>query len=870
MIRLFTFSPSRSLAGTIAFAIAGLLAPPGSAAASAPPPEEMFKPPVPYLSPEESLEHFHLPDGYRLELVVSEPEIREPVAVVFDGNGRMYVAEMRSYMQDIDGTDSRAPVGRVSVHWSSRDDGLFDQHEVFIDDLVLPRMMLPLDGSLLVSETDTNDIYEYRDTTGDHRADERTLFYDAEPSRSNLEHQTSGLIWAADNWIYTTYNPFRLRWTPEGRVKQEPTAPNAGQWGLTQDNYGKPWFVNAGGEHGPINFQQPIVYGGFRIEGEFEPGFKEVFPLVPIPDVEGGEPRFRPDQKTLNHFTATCGPVIFRGDRLPSELAGNLLFGEPVGRLIRRAIVEVRDGVTSLRNAHPRSEFIRSTDPNFRPVNMENGPDGTLYIVDMYRGIIQEADWVREGSYLREVIKEYGLQNNYGRGRIWRLVHEDHQPAGRPRMLDENAGELVSHLAHPNGWWRDTAQKLLVLRQDLSVVDDLKKMARSHRDPLARFHAIWTLEGLAALDPAFLHNALADENPQVRTAAIRASESLFKGGDDRLRNSIRQRLGDPDPTVVTQAMLTASHLNWTDAVGLIQETQAETSSRGVREIARQLLQARGEPTPLIAQEHWELFDRGRTIYNQLCFSCHAADGHGTRVQLSGKNGLLAPPLAGSTTLNDHPGASIRVLLHGLTGPIDGETYPGEMVEMGANEDEWIAAVLTYVRNSFGNRSRAVLPEDVAHVRQETAGRDRPWTIEEIRQATPRLLQNREEWILTASHNQPALRAAVDANLHTRYTSRSPRSAGSWVQVELPEETYLTILEIDSSLSPDDYSPHLRIELSRDGEHWTEAEITQQELAAVTRTTITPAPARFVRLINQDDHPRFWWSIHDLRIYESRG
>ena len=356
---------------------------------------------LPYLSVEDSLKTFELPEGYALEPVVTEPDIAEPVVCAFDGNGRLYVVEMRTYMQDADSTGESEPTSRVSLHEDTNGDGVMDKHSVFADNLLLPRMVLPLDDRVLINETNTLDVYSYRDTNGDGVADEKTLFYEGGPRGGNMEHQPSGLIWSMDNWIYTTYNAYRLRYNPNGLAFKEKTAANGGQWGLCQDDHGKPWFVNAGGERGPLNFQQPIVYGQFNVADQFPAGYREVFPLVGIPDVQGGTKRFRPENHTLNHFTATCGEEIFRGDRLPEELRGDLFFSEPVGRLIRRSKVEVRDGITYLRNAHPGSEFIRSTDPNFRAMNMVNGPDGCLYIVDMYRGIIQQGNWTKPGSYLR-------------------------------------------------------------------------------------------------------------------------------------------------------------------------------------------------------------------------------------------------------------------------------------------------------------------------------------------------------------------------------------------------------------------------------------------------------------------------------------
>src|ERR1700722_9812232 len=172
--------------------------------------------PTPYLTAEGEQKTFVMQKGYHLELVVGDPVIKEPVLAVFDGNGRMYVAEMRTYMQNIDGTGEHVPSSRVSMHWSSKGDGVFDQHSVFIDHLLLPRMVLPLADGVLVNETDSDDIWLYRDTNHDGVADTKELFYAGGKRGENLEHQSSGLLWAKDNWIYQTLNPYRLRVGPGG------------------------------------------------------------------------------------------------------------------------------------------------------------------------------------------------------------------------------------------------------------------------------------------------------------------------------------------------------------------------------------------------------------------------------------------------------------------------------------------------------------------------------------------------------------------------------------------------------------------------------------------------------------------------------
>ncbi|MEX2581546.1 MAG: discoidin domain-containing protein [Verrucomicrobiales bacterium] len=818
---------------------------------------------LPYLSVEESLETFDLPAGFRLEPVLTEPEIAEPVVCAFDGNGRLYVVEMRTYMQDADATGESEPISRVSRHEDTNGDGVMDRHTVFADDLLLPRMVLPLDDRVLIGETNTLDIYCYRDTDGDGVSDERTLWYEGGSRGGNMEHQPSGLVWAMDNWIYTTYNAYRLRHNPRGLAHKEPTAPNGGQWGLCQDDRGKPWFVNAGGERGPLNFQQPIVYGAFNVADQFSFAYREVFPLVGIPDVQGGEKRFRPENNTLNHFTATCGQAIYRGDRLPEDLRGDLLFSEPVGRLVRRSKVKVEDGITRLENAHPDSEFIRSTDPNFRAMHMVNAPDGTLYIVDMYRGIIQQGNWTKPGSYLRRVIDEYGLAKNTGRGRIYRLAHEDFEPGPRPRMLDETSAELVAHLEHPNGWWRDTAQKLLVLRGDQSVVPELKSIARGSESDLARMHALWTLEGIGALTPEFVREKLQDENATVRRAAIRASETLIKSGTAELQPDLVAMAGDSDADVVIQSLLTAKLLGFDGHKELTSEVVEKSGSRGVKEIGRQLLTGTKAAPDNLTPDQLSLYKEGETIYASLCFSCHGEDGKGTPIP-GGDDLRLAPSLVNSAILNGHRDLATKVILHGMTGPVGKKTYPGEMIAMASNGDEWVAAVLSYVKNSFGNHIGFVSAAEVKRVREENPDRSAPWTEAELFASVPQVLPDRSGWKLSASHKPGDVKYAIDGNLATRYTTGQSMRPGMWLQVELPEVTEVAGLILDAAGSGGDYPRGCEVQVSLDRETWSKPVRKEEEKSARTVIEIPEQSARFIRVTQTGEHGLFW-SIHDLQV-----
>ncbi len=201
--------------------------------------------------------------------------------IEFDGNGRMYVAEFITYMPDVEGTGQREPNSRISRWEDTNGDGTYDKRTVFADKLVLPRVVLPLDNdSILTNETASDDVIKLTDTNGDGVADKREVFYSGVGigRDGNLEHEQSGFVWGLDNWIYSTYNSFRFRWTPTGIVR-EATGSNGGQWGLAQDDDGKMWFVCAGCERGPVNFQVPIHYGAFRIADEYEPDFDNVWPI---------------------------------------------------------------------------------------------------------------------------------------------------------------------------------------------------------------------------------------------------------------------------------------------------------------------------------------------------------------------------------------------------------------------------------------------------------------------------------------------------------------------------------------------------------------------------------------------------------------
>ena len=862
------------------------------------------KPPVLPLSPSEEQAKFLLPPGFKLEAVLTDPHIEEAAQIAFDGNGRMFVLELRGYMQDSDGSGTLAPTGRISVHEDRDNDGVYEAHSIFVDNLVFPRMVMPFGpNAILTKESNADEVWKFTDTNGDSVADRKDLFTTGMGRLANVEHQESHFMWGMDNWIYSTYNAFRVRWTPGG-VLREPTGANQSQWGVTQDNYGKPWF-QSGASGMPGYFQFPVVYGNFANPEQFEENLNITWGApVLIADMQGGMPSVRMPDGSLARATGAAGNDVFRGDRLPADMVGDYFYGETVARIVRRLRPVKEEGLTQLRNVYPLSEFIRSTDPLFRPVDMTTAPDGTMYITDMYRGIIQESQWSGPGTYLRQRIDQYALDKIVRHGRIWRLTYEGMpRRTDVPRMNEETPAELVRHLSHTNGWWRDTAQQLLVLKQDKSVVPALKQIVASSDNPLARIQALWTLEGLGSADATLLRSLIASADPEIRMAAVRVSETLYKAGDRSFAADYVALTKDPDVDVVLQAVMTLNTLKVANANATIKAVAEANQAKGVQLVASRILNppaatgrgggGGGAAAPVLSAEETATMERGRTVYAELCFSCHGEDGMGA--EKTGSATAMAPPLAGSTRVTGHRDHVIKVLLHGMTGPLNGVNYTDVMIPMGMQNDEWIASVGSFIRNSFGNRAPMIAPEEVARVRAATKNRTASWTIDELVASLPRQVVFDSSWKFSASHNPRIASYAVTIQ---PWTSGAPQAPGMWLQVELPQPVMLTELQFETSpVAPVEgeiipgapprtgggrgapgaavpglgYPRGYRVEVSTDGSNWGKPVAEGAATGVATSITFSPVQARFVRITQTasvPDAPPF--AVQRLRLYQAPG
>ena len=486
------------------------------------------KPNTAPLNPSDSMKLINLPEGFSLELVASEPQISEPVALTWDGNGKMYVVEMRGYMQSIDGSGAKDPVGRVSLFEDTNGDGHFDKHSVFLDGLVEPRAVLYIGNGLLVGEP--SDLWYCRDTDGDGKSDTKDKVYDQFSLReSNVEHKANGLILGIDNWVYVSQHGRRYQF--QGGEFRHEKVPRVGQWGLARNDEGRflfssnsvpamglfipPEYLVSGKNKGP----EKLITGAVLKSGNYN----EVWPSMKTTDLQSGVGASRTSDGTLRSFTAACGQSFFRADGLGEDVNGDYFICEPVGRLVRRSKVKYLDsGHLELLNPYEDSigEFITSNDGNFRPVNTYTGPDGCLYVVDMYRGIIQEKSFMT--PYLKQEILKSKYDKNIGRGRIYKIKRDDFSPGKKPDLLDAAPEDLVTYLKHSNGWWRDMAQSIIVNRRLFKLVPLLNKIVMNDSDPLARLHALWTLRGLSKLEKKVASAALKDADERIVSASLHA------------------------------------------------------------------------------------------------------------------------------------------------------------------------------------------------------------------------------------------------------------------------------------------------------------------------------------------------------------
>lgn len=547
-------------------------------------------------SPGQALQAFRTLDGFRLELIAAEPLLADPVAVQYDEDGRAWVAEMGDYPYSDKSLDRpyedqpSLPLGRIRILTDTNGDGVFDQSQIFADELSWPTGLAFWKGGIYV--TSTPDILYLKDTDGDGRADiRRTVFTGFR--KYNVQAVINNLQWGLDHSIYgagssnggaivpgdpsVKSGPVRLS---RNDFRIDPAAESfeaiagGARFGNTFDDWGNRFICNI---RNPV--EQVVLENRFLARNPnllLRSGIQEVADSGTVAVYRASPPEpwrvlnaernaANPDSSApqsekaaTGYVTSASGVTVYRGAAYPGEYAGNAFVGEVSGNLIIRYELQP-DGVTfRALHRHEQTDFVASTDNWFRPVNFVNAPDGTLHIVDMYRETI-EHPW----SIPDDIKAQVDLRSGSDRGRIYRLVppryREGFVAPPQPRLGAASTADLVRELENPNSWWRETAHRLIFERGDLSAVEPLRQLLRQSTFPLARLHALWSLHGLGGLRDDDLLAALGDVHPLVRVHALRVEESS-KINSQRIDAAILQAASDPDLRVRFQAALNLARL----------------------------------------------------------------------------------------------------------------------------------------------------------------------------------------------------------------------------------------------------------------------------------------------------------------------
>ncbi|MDG2399436.1 MAG: DUF1080 domain-containing protein [Akkermansiaceae bacterium] len=717
-------------------------------------------PAAPALNPKEALETFRLHKEFEMSLVSHEPSVQNPLALRFDGNGRMWVVEMRSYMPNANGEGEDALTGRISIHEDTNDDGIYDKTSVFLDELNQPRSIALYKNGILYGGHEKLYFVE----TVDGKAGKMTVIDENYTQDANVEHRTNALFRGLDNWIYNVKSDARYREVDGEWVKEKTSF--RGQWGLSHDNYGRlyyneNWFGIKADQLLPNTLLKNRNFQLGRAHGRHISYRDKLYPARITPGVNRGGEGAIDEDGYLTAATGAAGPLAYRGDQFPSEFQNTALFCEPTANLIRMVHVTRKDGLLTGEHLMGEREFLASTDERFRPVNLFNAPDGTIYAVDMYHGIIQHKHYLTK--YLREHITHRNLESHPRLGRIYRIKHRNNSRGAKPSMIRKKPGEVVALLAHPNGWWRDTAQQLIVDAGDDSVVPALNALAGDHSQPLGQIHALWTLEGLGRINLAAIKAAMASKDPYVLESAIRLVELVPSADLVKVMPMLEMLTANSDLVVQRQLAGSLGQIPLAGALELLKKVllknidapffrEAAISGLEGRElIFREIL---GEGfrdgkfleylkhcmTPKTTasafkaprnKDHRESFHRGEKFYITNCMACHGSDGNGLE--------QLGPPLLKSDWVTGSSERLSAILLQGLMGPIEvnGKKYTPAAAMPGLKDapqigDADLADVSTFIRHAWGNNLSAVKVETVRATREKLKGRQTAFTPAELK------------------------------------------------------------------------------------------------------------------------------------------
>ena len=708
-----------------------------------------------YEEPFVSLERYHIEEGFELSVAASEPFIEAPVSISFDNQGRIWTVEMKGYMRNLEDTDSEMPNGTISILEDWDDDGITDHVKVFLDSLVLPRAIAHVYDGLLYAEPPNLWFVDIENDKPVNPVLVDSLYSDG----GNVEHQPNGLMMNIDNWIYNANSNFKYQ-RKNGKWIKEPTT-YRGQWGISKDNFGRIYYNNNSTQIvGDFVFPNTIINNQYykpkkAVSKSLTPN-QRVYPLHRTYVNRGYQKGVLDSDSLLVNVTSACGPLIYRGDQFPNDYLQNAFVCAPEANLIKRNILSFNVDSIAATQAWEGKEFIASTEQGFRPVNLFDGPDGNMYIVDMHRGIIQHKAFLT--PYLQKLLAEHKVDTIIGMGRILRASKANYMKSEIPLEEEMSISELVKSLQSSNGWLRDRAQQRLVLLNNSKSVKLLKELSLNNENNIAVIHALHTLNGIDALEFEHLlyivSNATSSEVIAHCLMLLRdfaVSENVSKmqsvlldvkskndaevdlyiamttGSWAKISNDtffpILKELSEKyvDRRIFQEAIISSLGSLEKEYQAFLATNDTKIEGSLFEAILNETLANIDDDKKNTIYVQRKTGTDGRTagynIYRVTCAACHGFNGEGIDA--------IAPPLMGSDYVTGPSERLAAIILHGISGPIhvNGELYNfnAPMPGLGNNpeiSDEDIVAIIEYLNNAFPGAKDRVNAEKVKALRDK--------------------------------------------------------------------------------------------------------------------------------------------------------
>lgn len=710
-------------------------------------------PRIPPVEPAEALKTFQIQPGFRIELVAAEPLVNDPVAAAFDEDGRLYVVEMRGYSEQPD-----EQLSRVRLLEDTDCDGRLDKSTVFVDRLSWPTAVVCYDGGVFVG--DAPDIWYFKDTDGDGQADQRRVVFTGF-GKSNVQGLLNSFSWGLDNRVHgatsSAGGQVRSADRPSDKAVNlngrdfafdprslELSATSGGaQHGMSFDAWGRK-FVCSNSDHiQQVMFDDRYIARnpyfsapGPRVSIAADGPQAEVYRISPVEPwrvvrtrlrVSGAAPGpIEGGGRAAGYFTGATGVTIYRGDAWPATPFETAIVGDVGSNLVHRKLLQPNGLQFLARRIDRQSEFVASRDIWFRPAQFLNAPDGTLYVLDVYREVIEHP------ASLPPVIKRHlDLTSGRDRGRIYRIVPEGYRQRPPPRLSQATTKELVALLAHANGWHRETAARLIAERGDRAAATPLARLAAESTSPLGRMHALYALAGLSALNEEVLIDRLHDEHPGVREHALRLAEPLID--KPKIAAAVLSMTDDDDPRVQYQLAFTLGELRSPERCdALAKLARRDAADRWMRlAVQSSLADGADEVLRILASDgDFRETAAGVAFLESLCRQVAVAD----------RAEPLRVVLHVLDDLTDHEPSAALAVLRGLA---DGAAQRGQKLssvlaaDPGSRANDILASLLSSARNTAG--------DDQAEVsrRVEAIGMLRLGSFSDIAASVAGLLSHRQ-------------------------------------------------------------------------------------------------------------------------------